>query len=188
MELNIARPRRDLLRAWENPADRWWKMTSLRRPAHGWWSLDPVCCPSSVTLYHQGHPLSTMGPGSSVTLPARWHSMIPCLRRTLVYVRVCACACVKIPRGGLVREQVIRYVWVCTFVSEWVVCLCVRTYQWRNGEGLGSFIILIWKVTPSLSDCTLQSLPVVTARQTDPRETDGGKGWKTLSMFEKMQF
>ncbi len=79
--------------------------------------------------------------------------MILRLRRGLV----CVCACVKIPEGGLVREQVIRYACACVHLRVCLhahlclcvsVCVCARVCMRVTGEeqgraGMGSFIMLI---------------------------------------------
>lgn len=50
--------------------------------------------------------------------------------------------------------------------------MCVHAQRKDEGRAqMGSFIMLIWKVTPSLSDHILQNLSVVTMRKIDPWET-----------------
>lgn len=140
-------------------------------PAQGSQCIDALCCPKDLCdLY-----ITTKPPlYSSDTLPARWQ---PIVGSSLLCVCVCMC---QNPSGRLVRE-VIRYACVCVHAnSHLFVCgsVCAHITEVEQGRaGLGSFIMLIWKVTPSLSVYTLQNLPVVTARQTDHGDREEEEGW-----------
>lgn len=138
-------------------------------------------------LYNRStHPPPTPHPPRFPAPRVQWYptcQMTPhdpiCLRRSLV---VCVylkkkkknpsgSTCQRV--GHQIRLRVCVPLCLCTLTF---VCVCVVhiTAEEEGRAGMGSFIMLIWKVTPSLSSCTLQNLPVVTARQTDLGETDGG--------------
>lgn len=118
------------------------------------------------------HPTCQMTPHD----PFAWERGLPC-------ARMCVWMC-KIPLGWTCQIEGHQIcLWVCARLSQctYHLCVCVPgeagVEGWGGGgAGMGSFIMLIWKVTPSLSGSTLQNLAVVTARQTDPRpaETDEG--------------
>lgn len=128
-------------------------------------------------------------PGSSDLPLARWHPMILLLGRGLV-LHACVCACVKVPKGGrfIYSEKrssdmpVEIHLHVCAH-SHFCVCV-LSAYKWgENTEGLGWAALsrVIWKVTRSLLDGTLQNFPAVTARQDDPGG-GGGENWHIISV------
>lgn len=102
-------------------------MTSPHSRAQGWRCMDALFCPRDLRdLYITTKVSPPIFPAPRVqwysTCQMTPHDPRPEKRTTLC---ACVCACVKIPRGGLVREQVIRYACACFHLC---VCVCTCSY------------------------------------------------------------